>query len=297
MDTDVRPPDVMDDEPSTSVLVLVGLLGSLVALLLVAVIVAVGWAAGGDNEANDSRSATAGLPDIEQELGAELWVLDPADSSPATRDDNPVSLQLGDGRLSGLGPCNAYWAQYRLRDDDETLQVRGLRHTTLECSARTMRAEREYFVALRKVRDVDLDDRDHLVLSNSVGDRLTFDGHTTYDELDGTWLVGQVGPGRLEAPVEGTKPILVFDTDSSDLAIATGCNTLRSSWSLFGDRLLTDPAAQTLKHCEEPDGVRAQEAALARILRPGVRINLAPGRLIVLDRFHRILAVATHSGS
>lgn len=282
-----------DDTPSSSSLVLIGLLGSLVAMLLVGVIVAVGWGAGGDNPANDSRAATAGLPDLQQELAANLWVLDQHDSSPATHDQNAVSLQFGDRQLSGLGPCNAYWARYHLDEDHQTLQVTALRRTTRVCGAATMRAEREYFAALLAVRDLNLDDRDHLVLDNRVGDRLSYDAYDARDELTGHWRIRAIGGhGTLDPPVEGTVPVVTF-ADDGDLTVQTGCNTLHGDWALVGDQLVTSGGRQTLKHCEEPPGVHAQEQFLARVFGTGVRAQLAPGRLMVLDRFHRIVLVAT----
>jgi heat shock protein HslJ len=293
---DTAPGD--DDQPSSSALVLVGLLVSLVALLLVGVIVAVGWGAGGDNPAVDSRSATAGLPDLQQELAANLWVLQRSDSSVQTHDENPVSLQFHDRGLSGLGPCNAYWGRVSVDQDHKTLQVTNLRHTERECRAGTMRAEREYFAALRSVHDIDLDDRDHLVLTNSVGDRLSYDSANARDELTASWRITTVGGhGRLDPPVDGSEPTITFQDDGT-LVLHTGCNTLRASWALVGEQLATDStAASTLKACDEGSGLQAQEELLSRVIDSGVRVHVAGGRLIVLDRFHRVLFVATDAGS
>ncbi len=287
-----------DEQPSTSAIVLIGVLISLVALLLFAVIAAVGWGAGGDNPAVDSRSATAGLPDLQQELAAKLWMLEPSDSSVLTNDENAVSLQFHERGLSGLGPCNAYWASVSVDEDDETLQVTNLRHSERECQPSTMRAEREYFATLRSVRDIDLDDRDHLVLSNRVGDRLSYDSVDARDELTGAWRITKVGGhGRLDPPVDGSEPRIAF-LDDGTLVLDTGCNTVRASWALVGEQLVTDTtAASTLKACDEDSGLQAQEELLSRVVDSGVRVHVAGGRLIVLDRFHRVLFVAAKLGS
>ena len=125
---------------------------------------------------NDTRSATAGLPDLRQTLAAHVWLLDRADSSPRTQTVNRVTLVFGDDIVFGDAACNTYRGRFSADDDDDTVQISDIRLSSRSCAPRTERAEREFFRALRRVRDVDFrDDYDRLVLTGAPRERLAFD--------------------------------------------------------------------------------------------------------------------------
>jgi len=123
---------------------------------------------------SDTRSATGGLPNVQQALEAHTWVLDPASSSPDPAPTTEV-LELTDGGLSGRGPCNSYFCGTSL--DDHTLTVEALGGTLMACDEPTMAAESAYLDALEGSHTVDVTDRDRLVLTRD-GSRLEYTAAT-----------------------------------------------------------------------------------------------------------------------
>jgi heat shock protein HslJ len=152
---------------------------------LVSVVVAVfafaGVAACSSPTSEDTRSATAGMPNLQQDLAAQHWRLDRRDSSIKTEFDRVVTIEFHDNEtVSGRAPCNDYRARYTTDLDDWTVTVTDVETTTRRsCSGSTTRAEREYLHALTLVRDVEFSDGYfHVVLDNATGDRLSYDAFT-----------------------------------------------------------------------------------------------------------------------
>lgn len=240
----------------------------------------------------DSRSATAGLPDLLQQLTAHEWVLDHADSSLTSRDTSPVTLRFGDDHtLTGTGPCNSYFGPFSI-DGDATIEVGDLASTRRACAPAVMAAEDEYLVALGSVSTVDATDRDRLVLEDG-STRLAYDALDVADELVGTWDVVNLARGDAIASVlPGTAPVVTFGDDGS-LTANGGCNTLVSGWTLAGGELRIDPPASTRMFCGEPDGVMDQEAALAAALGATAEVQIAGDTISLLDDGGSLVLVGT----
>lgn len=132
-------------------------------------------------EGNDSRSATAGMPNLTQELQAQKWRLVWTDSSVATRVTNRVTLRFAGDEVFGQAPCNAYRGRFTTDIDNWTVTITDVSTTKKACAARVMRAEREYLRALVQVRDVEFSDGYFdVVIDNSTGDRLSYEAYDTY---------------------------------------------------------------------------------------------------------------------
>jgi heat shock protein HslJ len=151
------------------------------AVLGLVLLAVAGFAACSSPTSEDTRSATAGMPNLEQSLVAQHWRLDRRDSSIKTEFDRAVTLEFhDDGTVSGRAPCNQYHGEYTTDLDDWTVTVSDLSATKGSCSGSTMRAEREYLHALTLVRDVEFSDGYfHVVLDNATGDRLSYDAFTS----------------------------------------------------------------------------------------------------------------------
>lgn len=264
-------------------------------LLAVVLAAAVWFAVSADWTDEDTRSATAGLPDLGQELAAHQWLLDASASSPTPRSPNPVTLVFDDDSVSGRGPCNVYRGDLSVDDDAGEITISRIAATQRACDAEAERAEEAYFATLRRVRSVDLDDAYNarwLVLENDRGARLSFDAITAHDLLIGSWEITNVSRGdAIESPVAGTDPVIAFTADG-DVTIEAGCNTIRGTFDLDGDRIDVGPLAQTMKACDPPE-VMDQEAALAQALDSAVRVEVVPGELTILDDEDHIVIVAT----
>jgi heat shock protein HslJ len=125
----------------------------------------------------DTRSATAGMPNLQQSLVAQHWRLDASDSSIGSELERAVTLEFhGDGTVSGSAPCNDYHGAYSTDLDDWTVTITRLATTRRACEDPVMRAEQQYLDALAAVRDVEFSDGYfHVVLDNHAGDRLAYD--------------------------------------------------------------------------------------------------------------------------
>lgn len=260
----------------------------LLPLTLLAVVAAgCGW-----NDAVDSRSATAGLPDTRQLVQEHEWVLDRDDSSLAVDDDNPVTLSVVGDDVSGSAPCNTYRGEISLGGGD-AVDITDIALTLRDCGDATMDAEEEYVAALDAVDsvDVDEDDNERLVLHN--GDvHLAYRPYDADELIVGTWNIVNVATGdAIESVLDSTEPTVSF-TDDGDVALETGCNTAASTWELDGHALSVEPLRITQMACDAPAGVMDQEAALVTALEAADRIEIAPGRLTIIDENHAITLIA-----
>jgi heat shock protein HslJ len=123
---------------------------------------------------NQTRSATAGTPDVLAHLTANEWTLKGASSTPAIRSSAPVTIRFtADHTVSGAGPCNAYHGSFRLHDVDG-ITIGPLAQTLRACAPADMTAEHAYLVALERVTTVKNSSRDTLELTGSSHTHLVY---------------------------------------------------------------------------------------------------------------------------
>jgi heat shock protein HslJ len=245
-----------------------------------------GW-----NDAVDSRTATAGLPTTRQLVQEHDWVLVPDDSSLTVENASPVTLSVVDDDVSGMAPCNAYRGDISIGDG--SVEIDDIAVTQRDCGGPTMAAEEQFIAALEAVDtvDVDEDDNDRLVLHDDDV-RLVFRSYDADELLTTTWSIVNVATdGTIESVLPGTEPTLTFAEDG-DLAMATGCNTVTTSWELDGHAVSIDRPRPTDRTCTNPAGVMDQEAALVDALESADRVEIAPGGLTILDAGDSITLVA-----
>ena len=123
---------------------------------------------------NDSRSATAGMPDLAQSLTAYEWRLDPSDSSIGTAKTRAVTLHFTDAKhASGSAPCNTFRSTVRLTGDNG-IRFTDTASTLMACEPPADAAEKAFFEALAAVRTADATKPNRLVLTGGSS-RLAFD--------------------------------------------------------------------------------------------------------------------------
>lgn len=250
----------------------------------VAIVLAGVAMAGCGQTANDTRSATAGLPDLEQSLMAHEWLLETS----AT----PVTLVFGsDQTASGTAPCNTYRAATTLSGDDG-VEFGDITTTSRACEADVTQAEQTYLEDLAKVRTADVTDRDRLILTGD-GVQLSYTALDYEDAILGDWTIVNLRNGdAVTGPIDGTTPTATFGEDRT-LVVTTGCTDLRSGWSLDRNQLTVDAPAQTMKACDQPAGVMEQQAALGVALNEAETVEITPETLMILDDAGTILLAAT----
>ena len=125
---------------------------------------------------NDTKTATAGLRNITQNLTANEWTLDRVASSPRIGGTTPITLTFTtDHKLSGTGTCNNYFASFSV--DQDTIKVGPIGQTLRGCDPGASAAEHAYLDALGAVTSVPPTDRDQLELRGSGGIRLKYQAH------------------------------------------------------------------------------------------------------------------------
>jgi heat shock protein HslJ len=253
-------------------------------LLAVLVLVASGcW-----RDSIDSRSATAGLPTLRQELEAHDWLLDRSRSSVTIGGDSPVTLNIHEDAASGTGPCNVYGATFTL--DGRDVEFADIVHTLQACEPPVMQAEDQYFRALEASDTVKVSDG-RLVLGTD-GQTMVFERFDAAAALPGVWSVVSVAtPAGLTSVAPGTAPTVTFASDET-LALDAGCNLAASSWEVDGDVLSIDPIRLTRKNCDTPPGVMEQESSLVAALESAARVDVAPQTLKILDDHGDLVLVA-----
>jgi heat shock protein HslJ len=194
------------------------------------------------NPAVDSLAATQGLPDLAVNLGASEWVLDSTGTTVGLG-ERPITLDFHpNDTASGIGPCNAYRGSVALGNN--TVTITDVTTTQRACEPAVMQNETAYFAALAEVRDVDLTDRDRLILTAPGGVRLAFNAYHAYDAIVKQWHVVNIATaGALVSPPAGIDPVITFAEDRT-VTVDAGCGPRTGTWALDDDSLtVTDLTA------------------------------------------------------
>jgi heat shock protein HslJ len=124
------------------------------------------------HEANDTRSATAGLPNVRQQLTANPWILRQRASTRII--DTVITIRFGNrGVLSGSTPCGAYRARFAV--NESAIRIADISAGARPCVAAARGAERSYPAALRLMSKVAPTGPNHLRLEGTSRARLSYD--------------------------------------------------------------------------------------------------------------------------
>lgn len=256
--------------------------------VVVAILVLTTTGCGSDTA--DTRSETAGLPDVQQEIEAEAWELDPSDSSIELPDGAEATFAVEGDTASGVGPCNAYAGRFAL--DDHSVAIGPLAGTLIACEQPLMDAQDAFMAALEKVDTLELPD-DRLLLTGPDDVRLAFEAQDRRSAILGAWNVVQVATtDAVTGVVDGSGPMLTF-SESGDVAVVTGCNDGGAGWELAGGQLTFDPGFFTVASCL--DGLNQQEADVRAALEETSGFALTRDSLTLLRADGTITLVATRA--
>jgi heat shock protein HslJ len=244
----------------------------------------------GHSRAAESRAV---IPLDPGDLEGSAWILVAIGEFDGVPASTPLTLNVGDGRASGSGPCNRYNVAFVYEGND--LTTGRVASTRMACASRLMRAEERYFRAIERADTIEKES-DRLVLSGSDDDdRLVFAPAEVAREIVGEWdVVNVAAESAIVSVLRGTSPTLDFDSDGT-VAIDTGCNTGRSSWSAEEQSLEIDPPRLTLRTCDEPPGVMEQEANIVAALDRTRSAEIAGARASLVDGDGAIVLVLARS--
>ena len=104
----------------------------------------------------------------EQSLYGSQWEAEEIDGTPTDGAVHTTFNVATDGKISGRGGCNSYFATALSKAN--SLEIIGLGATKMACLPPLMSQETRYFDALHRVRGFAIDDRDgKLKLSDAAG--------------------------------------------------------------------------------------------------------------------------------
>lgn len=205
----------------------------------------------------DPGTAGTGLP-----LEGTGWTLlsyDEGGSATDVPDGVSVTARFSDGRLSGVGGCNRYTAEYTV--DGETLEIGPVAGTLMACPEPAGSVETAYLAALERTATFQTTDSE-LTLTDADGQTvLTFAEAEEPTLVGTTWSATGVNNGQeaVVSMVAGTEVTAEF-ADDGTVSGSGGCNTYTGTYTAEGEALSVGPLASTLKACAEPEGVEQQEA-------------------------------------
>lgn len=189
--------------------------------------------------------------------------------------DHPVSLALGQGRVSGNASCNDYRGDLRVAG--ESIHVENLVLATVGCSSDVQRVEHSYLRALVRASSVTIEDDGRIVLTGG-GSQLLFSKHPPLDfsaVVDREWFLIGSTDGSVEAA--GASAQLAIRADGT-LEASSGCR-------LYSGRYSPNPSGISVTELsasgECPRDLRAADALLAAILGDQIMLRLEGDRLIV----------------
>jgi len=214
-------------------------------------------------------------------------------------DGTTVDAVFEDGRVSGQGPCNRYFADVTV--ESAALTIGPVGATKMSCGAGIDTAERAYFGALGWTEAHTIVGSTLMLLDGDGSELLTFEARAAAPTaLPGTtWRVLRYAGegGALVATLPPTDVTVEFGADGRFGGTA-GCNS-------FGTEYTVDEAAGTLTFglmsttlmlCEPP-ALMAQEAAMIAALEKAASYALADGRLQLLDASGAILVEAEQAAA
>ena len=228
-----------------------------------------------------------GEPDIEPPLEGNSWVLEhygePGNPTPALAGSYEVTLEFGDGELSGSAGCNSYFGSYTSKKDG-TFEVSDLANTEMACmEPGVMEQEGEYLTALRLAENYEVNGSTLrivgggklLVLARSE----EAPGPAEQPPLkDTSWVLDAYGtPGNLTPAISGREPTIDFAT--GELNGSAGCNSYFGSYTSDTDGSLEiSDVGSTAMYCMEED-VRDQEQAFLEALAAANKYEVVAGKL------------------
>ncbi len=206
------------------------------------------------------------------------WRLSEFDTgSAAVAPAGSISLNFGNGSVSGSGGINSYGGEYTLDAAKGTITFGNMISTLMAGPEPLMTEESRYFAALQNVTGYTLSS-DTLVLTNASGQTVL----TFVPPLENTsWTLVTYTPQASQVPTESIAQItLMFDREGK-LSGNGGINQYTSTWRSNGTHLVIEPVAST-KMAGTPN-VMAQEDAYFALLPAANSFSFSMGMLQVTD--------------
>jgi heat shock protein HslJ len=189
-----------------------------------------------------------------------------------------------DGKVRGTAGCNNYSTSYEL--NGEKITIGSARITRMVCAEPEgiMEQEMQYLAALEMASSYQFEG-DNLILMDSDGRRVVdYQTARSFALSETVWHLQAYinGAEAIASTLNGTDLTVIFNPDGSIDGFA-GCNNFLGTYVAEGEKMSIELGSQTLKLCEEPEGVMDQETAYLVTLQSATNYQILGDVLIVIN--------------
>lgn len=207
------------------------------------------------------------------------WVLDEATvrgEALPLRPDYPITLVVGTKRLSGVAPCNSYFAEIT-RSGNEIV-VTDISVSVVGCGEEVAALERAFLQILPTVNRIEDSQPNELILSGPETILKFVPSPHDLPLRTTTWtLIGVEHRGIAVTPDHIADALLAFRSDH-DLLGSTGCRTLYSKYTTHGNRIT---AARLEAYGSCSPALTAQDDHIIRVLGDGFYADFHGNELVL----------------
>ncbi len=178
--------------------------------------------------------------------------------------DTQVTLTFDGDNLSALGGCNTLGGTWSLEGD--VLVVPPMVHTMMACEPSALMDQETWLNAVLTSKPTVAVDGDTLTIT-AQGATVTLVDKEVADPdrpLEGTaWTVESLISAEAVSSIPtGVRPP-TLTLDAGSVAVDTGCNTGRGTYTVAADAITFGPIATTRMACVDPNGQQVENAVLA----------------------------------
>jgi heat shock protein HslJ len=204
-----------------------------------------------------------------QVVDGTLAPLPAADGTPVL-----VSLHLADGRATGSGGCNRYFADYTL--DGASLSFGTIGSTMMFCEGPAGEVETAYFANLASVASWSSDGA-MLSLADAAGSTVLEYVLAPEASIVGGWVASAINNGN-DAVVtsETTSQVTAVFAEDSSLTGFDGCNEYFTTYTLDGDAIRIDPQIGTTRMACATDALGEQSQQYYQALQAAATWAVTP---------------------
>lgn len=234
------------------------------------------------SRATTSTSSTTLPADLSSQLTGRTF-LSSAVEGYTLVDGTRITLTFDGTNIAAQGGCNSIGSTWSLEGD--VLVVPEVRSTMMACEPAALMDQDTWLSAVLTSRPTVTLDGDTLTISADGSTVTLVDREVAEPDrsLDGTtWTLETIVSADAASSVPtGVRPAtLVFD--GTNVAVDTGCNTGRASYTMTADDITFGPVALTRMACVDPAGSAVEQAVLT-VLTGTATVDIEAGVLTMTN--------------
>lgn len=163
----------------------------------------------------------------------------------------PIYLEFNESesKIYGSGGCNRFFGNFT--KTGQSIAFQSIGSTKMSCGNDADKLENEFLQALGKVNSYKFEDNTLMLMSNAEVIARLEESHAVPDDMAGTWELFYITGRKIafQGLYPDKKPVMTFQTGSSEFYANTSCNSLQGSYNGKKGGKLFNPGAMTLMSC------------------------------------------------